>query len=64
MYEIVKSLIGDLPVEFTFIYAIITLVLGVLVITFLFQLFYIPLNIARGKWLNDWSIKIFIRIYC
>lgn len=49
MYGLVKSLIGDLPVEFTFIYAILTLVLGVLIITFLFQLFYIPLNIARGK---------------
>ncbi len=47
MYELVKSLIGVVPVEFEFIYAILTLVLGALLITFLFQLFYIPLKLVK-----------------
>ena len=49
MYDIVKNLIGDLPPEFTFIYAILTLVLGALLITFLFQLFYIPIKLIKDK---------------
>lgn len=49
MYEIIVSLIGDLPTEFHFIYSILTLVLSALVISFLFQLFYIPINLIRGK---------------
>lgn len=49
MYEIVKNLIGEVPTEFTFIYAILTLVLGVLLLSFLFQLFYIPLKIVKGR---------------
>lgn len=47
MYEISKQLIGDLPVQFEFIYSIVTLVLSTLTITFLFQLFYIPLKLVR-----------------
>ncbi len=47
MYEVIKNLIGELPPEFTFVYAILTLVFGTLIITFLFQLFYIPLDLLR-----------------
>lgn len=47
MYEIIVSLIGEVPAEFTFIYSILTLVLSTLVISFLFQLFYIPINMLR-----------------
>lgn len=47
MYQLVQDLIGELPQEFTFIYSILTLVLALLVISFLFQLFYIPINLIR-----------------
>lgn len=47
MYDMVTELIGELPTEFTFIYAILTLVLSLLIISFLFQLFYIPINLLR-----------------
>ena len=47
MYDIIVSLVGELPQEFTFIYSILTLVLSTLVISFLFQLFYIPINMLR-----------------
>lgn len=47
MYDIIVQLIGELPQEFTFIYSILTLVLSTLVISFLFQLFYIPINMLR-----------------
>lgn len=49
MYDIVKQLIGTLPTEFEFVYIIVTLVLAMLVISFLFSLFYIPINMLRGK---------------
>ena len=49
MYDIVVQLIGDLPTEFHFIYSILTLVLSVLVISFLFQLFYIPIKLVKGS---------------
>ena len=49
MYDIVVQLIGELPTEFHFIYSILTLVLSTLVISFLFQLFYIPINLVRGN---------------
>ena len=49
MYDIIVQLIGELPQEFTFIYSILALVLSTLVISFLFQLFYIPINIVRGE---------------
>ncbi len=49
MYEVVKQLVGDLPTEFQFIYSILTLLLSSLVITFLFQVFYIPLNLVRKR---------------
>jgi ABC-type multidrug transport system permease subunit len=49
MYDIVKQLIGTLPTEFEFVYIIVTLVLAMLVISFLFSVFYIPINMLRGK---------------
>lgn len=49
MYDFVVDLIGTLPTEFTFIYAILTLVLSVLLITFLFQLFYIPIKLIDRR---------------
>lgn len=49
MYDVVVNLIGELPLEFTFIYSIVTLVLSILLISFLFQLFYIPIYIVKGK---------------
>jgi len=49
MYDIIVQLIGELPTEFHFIYSILTLVLATLVISFLFQLFYIPIYLVRGK---------------
>ncbi len=47
MYDVIKELIGTVPTEFEFIYAILTLVLGLLLISFLFQLFYIPITLLR-----------------
>lgn len=47
MYDMIVQLIGELPQEFTFIYSILTLVLSTLLISFLFQLFYIPINMLR-----------------
>ena len=47
MYDLIVELIGEVPQEFTFIYAIITLVLSTLIVSFLFQLFYIPINLIR-----------------
>lgn len=49
MYDIVVQLVGDVPTEFSFIYSILTLVLSTLVISFLFQLFYIPIKLVSGK---------------
>lgn len=49
MYEIMKTMIGPVPVQFEFIYAILTLVLAFLLISLLFTLFYIPINMVRGK---------------
>ena len=49
MYDMIKSLIGSVPIEFEFIYVILTLVLAVLLLSFLFTLFYIPINLVRGK---------------
>lgn len=49
MYDVVKQLIGTLPAEFEFVYVIITIVLCILVISFLFSVFYIPINMIRGK---------------
>ena len=47
MYDMVTELIGELPTEFTFIYGILTLVVSLLVISFLFQLLYLPINLLR-----------------
>lgn len=49
MYDIIVTLVGELPTEFHFIYSILTLVLSTLVVSFLFQFFYIPINLVRGK---------------
>lgn len=49
MYDIVKELIGTLPTEFEFIYAIVTLLVAILLIMFLFQLFYIPIKIINDR---------------
>lgn len=48
MYDFIVDLIGELPTEFTFIYSILTLVMGILLLTFLFQLFYFPLKLIKG----------------
>lgn len=47
MYDFIVDLIGELPAEFSFIYAILTLVFSCLLLTFLFQLFYIPLKLLQ-----------------
>lgn len=47
MYQVIVDLIGEVPPQFTFIYSILTLLLGMLLISFLFQLFYIPINFFR-----------------
>ena len=47
MYDIIVNLIGEVPTEFTFIYAILALVLSMLIITFLFQLFFLPIKIIN-----------------
>ena len=47
MYDFIVDLIGTLPSEFQFIYAILTLVFSMLLLSFLFQLFYIPINMLR-----------------
>lgn len=49
MYDIVKELIGALPTEFEFVYVILTLVLGFLLLSLLFSLFYVPMYLIRGK---------------
>lgn len=49
MYEVIQNLIGPVPESFTFIYGILTLVFGMLLLAFLFQLFYIPIKMI-GKW--------------
>lgn len=48
MYDFIVDLIGVVPEEFEFIYSILTLVFAMLLISFLFQLFYIPLKMI-GK---------------
>lgn len=47
MYDFIVDLIGELPTEFTFIYGIATLVLTLLVLSFLFTLFYVPVLLIR-----------------
>lgn len=49
MYDVIVNLIGELPIEFTFIYSILTLVMAMLIIVFLFQLFYLPIKIINDK---------------
>lgn len=47
MYDFIVELIGELPQEFTFIYSILTLALSLLILSLLFQLFYIPILLVR-----------------
>lgn len=49
MYDFIVDLIGELPTEFSFIYAILTLVFSTLLIAFLFQLFYIPIKLIDRR---------------
>lgn len=49
MYEVVENLIGPLPTQFEFIYAIVTLLIALLLISFLFQLFYIPIKLVNDR---------------
>lgn len=49
IYNLIVALVGDLPTEFKFIYAILTLVLSMLILAFLFSLFYIPLELVRSR---------------
>lgn len=49
MYDIIVELVGTLPQEFNFIYAILTLVFSTLIFCFLFQLFFLPLKLINGK---------------
>ena len=49
MYNVVVNLIGELPIEFSFIYSILTLVMGMLIIVFLFQLFYLPIKLINER---------------
>lgn len=49
MYDVIVNLIGEIPTEFTFIYSILTLVMSMLIIAFLFQLFYLPIKIINDK---------------
>lgn len=49
MYDVIVNLIGDLPTEFTFIYSILTLVMAMLIIVFLFQLFYLPIKLVNER---------------
>lgn len=45
MYDFIVELVGELPTEFTFIYSILTLVISTLILSFLFQLFYLPIKL-------------------
>lgn len=47
MYEFITNLVGTLPTEFEFAYVIITIVLTMLILSFLFTLFYIPILLLR-----------------
>lgn len=63
MYDFIVELIGTLPTEFTFIYAILTLALGLLILSFLFTLFYIPIMLLK-RWYYVGLFKIFIISCC
>lgn len=49
MYDVIKELVGVLPSQFEFVYVILTLVLAFLLLSLLFNLFYIPIYLVRGK---------------
>lgn len=49
MYDFITDLIGEVPSEFTFVYSILTVAMGILLLCFLFQLFYLPLKLIEGR---------------
>lgn len=48
IYDMIVQFIGVLPPAFEFIYAIVTLVFAILIISFLFQVLQIPFRM-RGR---------------
>lgn len=50
LYDLAVSLLGTLPDEFKFCYVILTLVLGMMIVSFLFSVFYIPMKLIKGEW--------------
>lgn len=47
MYDFIVDFIGTLPTEFSFVYSILTLVISSLILSFLFQLFYLPIKLIK-----------------
>ena len=48
IYDMVSEFIGEVPQAFEFVYAIVTLVFAILIVSFLFQVLQIPFRI-RGR---------------
>lgn len=48
MYQFVVDFIGEVPEQFTFVYAIITIALSVLFLSVFVSLFYFILNLIKG----------------
>ena len=48
LYDAIVSLIGTLPEEFEFIYAILTLVVALMIVSVFSSLFYFVLRFIRG----------------
>lgn len=48
LYDAIVQLIGTLPTEFEFIYAIVTTVVALMIVSTLSSLFYVILKIVRG----------------
>ena len=49
LYEFSKSFIGPLPNEFSFIYVIFTLVVVILILSFLFYIFKLPFKFFERR---------------
>lgn len=49
MYEFIQDFIGVLPTEFEFVYTILTIGFSLLILSFLMNLFYIPLKFLGGR---------------
>lgn len=47
LYNFVVNFVGEVPIEYDFIYVIITLLICFLVICFLFNIFYIPFKLFK-----------------